>query len=262
MKKFPVNPEGLKQNIKKFPANPEGLKQNIKGFPANPEGLKQNIKEFPVTFEELKQITKEFPTPFYLYDEKAIRENIRRLYKAFSWNTSFREYFVVKTTPNPFILKLFKEEGCGVDCASFTELILADSCGFSGDDIMFTSNVTTKEEFIKAKNLDAIINLDDYFHIEYLKDCAGIPELVCLRLNPDCTITYLDNIILDYKDYKFGFTEDTFKEGIKLLKKNGARRFGLHCQFGSHRREAEYFGENARLVFKKAVEICSTAGIT
>lgn len=234
----------------------------MKNIPVNSEELTHSTKKFPINFKELEQIISKYPTPFYIYDEKGIRENIRRLYKAFSWNTGFREYFAVKSTPNPFILNAFKEEHCGVDCASLTELILADSCGFSGDDIMFTSNVTTKEEFMKAKSLDAIINLDDYSHIDYLQNCAGIPELVCLRLNPDCTITYQDNIILDYKDYKFGFTEDAFIEGIKLLKKKGARRFGLHCQFGSHRREAEYFGDNARLVFKKAVEISTLAGIT
>ncbi len=219
------------------------------------------MKNFPLSFNDLKQVTAEYPTPFYLYDEKAIRENIRRLYKAFSWNKGFREYFAVKSTPNPHILQLFKEEHCGVDCASETELILADSCSFHGEEIMFSSNVTSEREFMKAISLNAIINLDDISHIDYLQKCTGIPELICFRLNPGGTISYRDKIILNYDDYKFGFTKEQLIEGINYLKRTGVSRYGLHSQFGCHRTEADYFGENARLLFQNAVDIYKETGL-
>lgn len=219
------------------------------------------MKNFPLSFQDLKQVTAEHPTPFYLYDEKAIRENIRRLHKAFSWNPGFREYFAVKSTPNPEILQIFKEEHCGAECASETELILADSCSFYGEEIMFTSNVTSAEEFIKAKKLNAMINLDDFSHIDYLKDCAGIPELVCFRLNPGGTVKYQGKAVLNYDDYKFGFTEEQLVEGIHYLKSMGIKRFGLHSQFGCHRTETDYFGENARRLFEQVVDIHNKTGV-
>jgi diaminopimelate decarboxylase len=218
-------------------------------------------KHFPFTLDQLKHITSDFPTPFYLYDEKAIRANIRRLYQEFSWNPGFREYFAVKSTPNPYILNIFKEEGCGVDCASETELILANACSFTKEDIMFTSNVTTAQEFIRAKSLDAIINLDDISHIEFLKQCAGIPELICFRLNPGGTIQYQDQLMIDFHQSKFGFTKDQFVNGIKTLQTSGVHGFGIHFQFGSHRRETEYFGENARQFFHTVVDLCQRTGI-
>lgn len=219
------------------------------------------MKKFPLSFQELKQVTAEHPTPFYLYDEKAIRENIHRLHKAFSWNPGFREYFAVKSTPNPEILQILKEENCGAECASETELILADSCSFYGEEIMFTSNGTSSEEFIKARKLNAMINLDDFSHIDYLKDCAGIPELVCLRFNPGGTVKYQGKAILNYDDYKFGFTKEQLIEGIHYLKSMGIKRFGLHSQFGCHRTEADYFGENARRLFEQAVDIHNKTGV-
>lgn len=219
------------------------------------------MKKFPLGSNELKQVIADNPTPFYLYDEKAIRENIRRLYKAFSWNAGFREYFAVKSTPNPYIMQIFKEERCGVDCASETELILADSCTFHGDEIMFTSNATSAEEFRKAEKLNAIINLDDFSHIDYLKNCAGIPELVCFRLNPGGTIKYMDQPVLNYEDYKFGFTKEQIIEGIRYLQKLGTKRFGIHSQFGCHRTEADYFGENAHRLFEQAADIHRETGV-
>jgi len=134
------------------------------------------MKVLPLTPEQLAGITREYPTPFYLYDEKAIREVIRRLKKAFSWNPGYREYFAVKATPNPYILDIFRDEGCGVDCASETELLLSGACGFQGMDIMFTSNATTVGEYQMARSLDAIINLDDTGHAGLLESNAGIPE--------------------------------------------------------------------------------------
>lgn len=231
------------------------------------------MKEFPLTLQGLKQLTDVYPTPFYLYDEKSIRSNIRSLKEAFSWNKGFKEYFAVKSTPNPHILEIFREEGCGVDCASETELMLADSCSFAGKDIMFTSNVTSVAEFKRAMKLDAIINLDDISHIETLKESAGytadsqssqsgkLPELVCFRLNPGGVITYENKSILDYDDYKFGLSAEQLIEGIRILKKCGVKRFGLHSQFGCHRREADYFGENARVLFEKAAIIAKETGI-
>jgi diaminopimelate decarboxylase len=219
------------------------------------------MKSFPLNFKDLKELISKHPTPFYLYDEKAIRDNIQRLYHAFSWNPGFREYFAVKSTPNPYIMKIFKEEHCGVDCASETELILADSCSFQGEEIMFTSNVTSAEEFKKARSLNAIINLDDFSHISYLDKHADTPQLICFRLNPGGTIEYENKTILDFKDYKFGFTKEQFIEGINHLKKDGIKRFGLHCQFGCHRTEADYFGENARLLFEEVVDIYKNTGI-
>ena len=137
-----------------------------------------------VTHEQLLKITETYSTPFHLYDEKGIRENARRLYKAFAWNKGYKEYFAVKATPNPSIIKILQEEGCGVDCSSLTELMLAERCGCRGDDIMFSSNATPAAEFIKARELDAQINLDDFTHIDFLEKTCGIPEKICCRYNP------------------------------------------------------------------------------
>lgn len=219
------------------------------------------MKRFPVPHEQLKRIVSEFPTPFYLYDEKAIRGNAVRLRRSFSWNRGFREFFAVKSTPNPHILRIFREEGCGVDCASLTELLLADRCGFRGEEIMFTSNATPAEEYRKAKDLEAIINLDDTGHIGFLEENAGVPELVCCRYNPGTEIRFNGKVVLDFKDGKFGSTMEQLKAGFPELKRLGAKRFGLHAQFGSHRREAGYFGENARWLFEAAVELYRALGI-
>lgn len=219
------------------------------------------MKKFPLTYDELKKIVSMYPTPFYIYDERAIRENAKRLIKAFSWNPGFREYFAVKATPNPFILQILKEEGCGVDCSSETELMLAQFCGFSENDIMFTSNVTPANEFEQAKKLGAIINLDDIKHIGFLKKCAGIPELICCRINPGGTIKYEDRIIMNYDESKFGFTKNQLIRGFEYLKKLGVKHFGIHFQFGSHRTEANFFGDNARPLFELAIEIYEKTGI-
>ena len=219
------------------------------------------MSNVPLDLSMLKKVTSQYKTPFYLYDEKAIRENVRRLKKAFAWNEGFREYFAVKATPNPHILTLFKKEGCGVDCASETELLLAASCSFSGEEIMFSSNVTTAEEFIRADKLNAIINLDDISHIEYLQKSCRIPELICLRFNPGGTIRYQNTDIIDFDHSKFGFTKRQLMKGLHILNQKEGRRFGLHCQFGCHRREADYFGENARMLFQEIVDLFQQTGI-
>jgi len=219
------------------------------------------MKNFPLTCNELKEIVAEYPTPFYIYDEKAIRENVRRLYKAFSWNSGFREYFAVKSTPNPHILQIFKEEYCGVDCASETELMLARSVSFSNEEIMFSSNVTQATEFKLAKKIGAIINLDDSSHIDYLKECAGIPELICCRFNPGGDLKYKGQVIMNYDESKFGFTKDQLIESFRYLKKLGVTRFGMHSQFGSHKTDSSFFGDNARILFQTAVDIYKETGI-
>jgi diaminopimelate decarboxylase len=219
------------------------------------------MKSVPFSYDKLKDIVSEFPTPFYIYNEKAIRENIRNLKKAFSWNNSYHEYFSVKTTSNPSILKIFKEEGCGLDCASLTELMLADLCGFSNEDIMFTSNVTTSEEYILAKNLGAIINLDDTAHIDFLNNCAGIPETMCCRLNLGEDIKYQDKVLINLKDSKFGSTKEQIYDGFKYLQKLGVKHFGIHAQFGCHKRDAEFFGNNSRKIFEYVVDLYKNTGI-
>ena len=150
------------------------------------------MKKTFVSYEKLKEIVKEYPTPFHLYDEKGIRENVRHLQEAFSWNKGYKEYFAVKATPTPAILQILKEEGCGVDCSSYTELMMSDKVGFQNDDIMFTSNVTPREDFVLARSLNATITLDDITHIDFLEEAAGIPETISCRFNPggDFAVSY------------------------------------------------------------------------
>ena len=208
-----------------------------------------------VTKELIEEITKTYPTPFHIYDEKGIRENIRRLKKAFSWNKGYKEYFAVKATPNPYILKIFKEEGCGVDCSSLTELILSDIVGFKNDDIMFSSNVTPKEDFILARKLNAYINFDDLTHIDYFKDIAPFSETMCLRYNPGGDFT-LNNEIMDTpKDAKYGMTRPQIKEAILKLKNYGVKNFGIHAFLASNTKDNGYYPKLASILFNLAVEI-------
>ncbi|SHJ13584.1 diaminopimelate decarboxylase [Clostridium cavendishii DSM 21758] len=219
------------------------------------------MNKIPFSYDELKNIISKFPTPFYIYDEKAIRKNVRNLKKAFSWNKGYHEYFSVKTNPNPSLLKIFKEEGCGVDCASLAELMLADLCKFSNEDIMFTSNVTTSEEYKLAKNLGAVINLDDTSHIDFLNNCAGIPETICCRVNLGESIKYQDKVILNLKDSKFGSTKEQIYEGFKSLQKLGVKHFGIHYQFGCHKKDPKYFEINTHKFFEYVVELYKNTGI-
>ena len=208
-----------------------------------------------VTKELIEEITKTYPTPFHIYDEKGLRENIRRLKKAFSWNKGYKEYFAVKATPNPYILKIFKEEGCGVDCSSLTELILSDIVGFKNDDIMFSSNVTPKEDFILARKLNAYINFDDLTHIDYFKDIAPFSETMCLRYNPGGDFT-LNNEIMDTpKDAKYGMTRPQIKEAILKLKNYGVKNFGIHAFLASNTKDNGYYPKLASILFNLAVEI-------
>ncbi len=214
-----------------------------------------------VTLEQLTEITKKYPTPFHIYDEKGIRENARKLKAAFAWNKGFKEYFAVKATPNPFIINILKEEGCGVDCSSMTELMMSEALGFSGADIMFSSNATPADEFIKGRELNAIINLDDYTHIDFLEKTAGIPELICCRYNPGGIFKTANGIMDNPGDAKYGFTKDQMIDGFKRLKEKGAKAFGIHSFLASNTISNEYYPTLAGILFELAVEIRDKTGV-
>ena len=208
-----------------------------------------------VTKEQIEEIVKTYKTPFHIYDEKGIRENARKLKQAFSWNKGYKEYFAVKATPNPYILKILKEEGCGVDCSSLTELMLSDVVGFSGSDIMFSSNVTPEEDFKLARKLGAYINFDDITHIDYFKNIAPFADTMCCRYNPGGDFT-LNNEIMDTpKDAKYGMTKEQIKEAFIKLKEYGVKHFGIHAFLASNTTNNEYYPKLARILFKLAVEI-------
>ncbi|CUH93597.1 diaminopimelate decarboxylase family protein [Herbinix luporum] len=214
-----------------------------------------------VTLEQLKEIIKEYPTPFHIYDEKGIRENARKLKEAFSWNKGFKEYFAVKATPNPYIINILKEEGCGVDCSSFTELMLAEAMDYSGEDIMFSSNVTPAEEFVKARELNAIINLDDFTHIEFLEKVAGLPEIISCRYNPGGVFRTANGIMDNPGDAKYGFTKEQMIEGFRILKEKGVKYFGIHAFLASNTISNEYYPTLAGILFKLAVELKEKTGV-
>lgn len=213
-----------------------------------------------VTLEQLKEIVKEYPTPFHIYDEKGIRENARVLKKAFAWNKGFKEYFAIKATPNPFIINILKEEGCGVDCSSLTELLLADVLGYSGNDIMFSSNATPAEEYVKAWDMNGIINLDDYTHIDFLEKTVGIPETICCRYNPGGLFKTANCIMDNPGDAKYGFTKEQIIAGFKKLREKGVRTFGLHSFLASNTVSNEYYPTLAGVLFELAVELRNLTG--
>jgi len=218
------------------------------------------MKKTFVSNEKLKEIVKEYPTPFHLYDEKGIRENVRHLQEAFSWNKGYKEYFAVKATPTPAILQILKEEGCGVDCSSYTELMMSDKVGFQNDNIMFTSNVTPKEDFALARSLNATITLDDFTHIDFLEETAGIPETISCRFNPGGDFV-IDNAIMDTpQDAKYGFTREQMTEGFKILMSKGVKHFGIHAFLASNTIANEYYPALARILFKTAVELQKETG--
>lgn len=220
------------------------------------------MKKIPfVTKEQIEKLTETYPTPFHIYDEKGIRENARRLKAAFGWNEGYREYFAVKATPNPFILKLLQEEGCGVDCSSMTELIMSEKCGFKGEDIMFSSNVTPAEEYVKAKELGAYINLDDITHVDFLEECAGIPETICCRYNPGGVFQLGTDIMDNPGDAKYGMTKDQMAEAFTRLKAKGAKRFGIHSFLASNTVSNEYYPTLAGILFELAVEMKERTGV-
>lgn len=214
-----------------------------------------------VTLSQIQEIVKTYPTPFHLYDEKGIRENARRVKDAFSWNKGFREYFAVKATPNPFILKILKEEGCGVDCSSLTELMMSESCGFRNSDIMFSSNVTPAAEYQKAKELGAFINLDDITHIPFLEKHAGIPEVICCRYNPGGVFKMGTDIMDNPGDAKYGMTKDQLIEAFTRLKTLGVKEFGIHSFLASNTVTNEYYPTLAGILFELAAEVAEKTGV-
>ena len=219
-----------------------------------------------VTKAQLQEIVKTYPTPFHIYDEKGIRENARKVMKAFSWNKGFQEYFAVKATPNPTILKILREEGCGTDCSSLTELMMSDRCGFTGSEIMFSSNETPACEFELAAKLGATINLDDFTHIDFLKYTIGyIPETISCRYNPGGTFQLSSSkegfqVMDNPGDAKYGFTTEQLYEGFKKLKAMGAKHFGIHAFLASNTISNDYYPALAGILFKLAVDLQEKTG--
>ena len=213
-----------------------------------------------VSKEVLEIITEQFPTPFHLYDEKGIREKARALNAAFAWNKGFKEYFAVKATPTPAILKILQEEGCGVDCATDVEVLMSEKLGFK--DIMFTSNDTQAQEFVYARKVRATINLDAYEHIEFLKNVAGIPETVCLRYNPGGVFSLGTDIMDHPEESKFGMTKEQLMKGYKELKELGVKQFGIHAFLASNTVTNDYYPILARQLFELALEIRKETGVT
>ena len=214
-----------------------------------------------VTKEQLDEIIKEFPTPFHLYDEKGIRENVKALREAFSWNKGFKEYFAVKATPNPFLIQILREYGCGCDCSSYTELMLSEAIGAVGEEIMFSSNATPAKEFAYANQLGAIINLDDFTHIDFLEKTIGqIPETISCRYNPGGLFKISNDIMDNPGDAKYGMTTEQLFEAFKVLKAKGAKEFGIHAFLASNTVTNEYYPMLAKVLFEVAVRLQNETG--
>ncbi|MBL7967603.1 MAG: diaminopimelate decarboxylase [Prolixibacteraceae bacterium] len=217
-------------------------------------------KQLPFSKQQIEKIIEQYPTPFHIYDEKGIREYARKFIKAFSWNPGFKEFYAIKSAPNPYLMKIMRQEGFGIDCSSIAELVLAEKLGMKGDEIMFTSNDTPAYEYKKAVDLGAIINLDDISHIEYLEKHVGLPNLVCFRYNPGA-LKEGNTIIGHPEEAKYGFTREQLFEGYQMLKEKGVTRFGLHTMVASNELDAAYFVETAQILFDLIVEIKEKVGI-
>ena len=218
------------------------------------------MKKSFLSKEQIAEVVKTYPTPFHIYDEKGIRENARNMAKAFSWNKGFKEYFAVKATPNPYIMQVLKEEGCGFDCSSLTELMMSEAVGSTGTEIMFSSNATPPEEFVKARELDAIINLDDFTHIAFLEKVAGLPKRICCRYNPGGVYEVSNGIMDNPGDAKYGMTKEQLIEGYKILMSKGVEEFGIHSFLCSNTVTNDYYPMLARTLFELAVEVKEKTG--
>lgn len=217
-------------------------------------------KKLPFTRKQLEAILEKYPTPFHLYDEKAIRQNARAFKKAFAWNKGFKEYFAVKACPNPYIMKILQAEGFGADCSSLSELVLSQKTGIVGEEVMFSSNDTPAEEFIKARKLKALINLDDISHIDYLEKHTGLPETICFRYNPGPLKK--GNVIIGHpEEAKYGFTREQLFEGYRICRDKGVKRFGIHIMVASNELDPYYFVETAEILFNLIVEISHALNI-
>ena len=219
------------------------------------------MKKIPfLTLEKAKEIREQIPTPFHVYDEAGIRANARLLKAAFSWNPGFREYFAVKATPNPFLLKILHEEGCGCDCATYTELLLSEAVGITGHDVVFSSNVTPELDMRKARDMGVYINLDDATYVDFLASMGPVPETVCLRYNPGGSFS-LGNTIMDMpRDAKYGMTEDQMAGAITRLMKLGTKHFGVHAFLASNTTTNEYYPALAGQLFRLAVRLRNATG--
>ncbi len=220
-----------------------------------------------LTLDKAKEIINEIPTPFHIYDEKGIRENARALNKAFSWNKGYKEYFAVKATPNPYLMKILEEEGCGMDCSSYTELMLCEACGIKGSDIMFSSNVTPEEDMLKAYEMGAYINLDDYTHVDFIKRILPeIPDTICCRYNPGGVFELggsEDKVqVMDTPgDSKYGMTEKQMEKAFLELKEAGVKNFGIHAFLASNTVSNEYYPALAGILFELAVRLKKKTGV-
>lgn len=218
-------------------------------------------KETFLTLEQARDIAAQYPTPFHIYDERGIRENAARVREAFAWNKGFREYFAVKATPNPFLLNILKEYGCGVDCSSETELMMSDACGFSGEEIMFSSNDTPPGEFAFAARLGGIINLDDITHIASVEaELGGLPETMSCRYNPGGMFELSNGIMDNPGDSKYGMTPAQITEAFRTMKAKGVKRFGLHAFLASNTTTNEYYPKLAGVLFREAVRLKEETG--
>ena len=218
--------------------------------------------EYPLTKAQTEKIIQKYPTPFHIYDEKRLRETARNLYKAYEWADDFKNYFAVKTCPNPHILKIFQEEGMGADCSSLPELIMAEKVGITGKNIMFSSNDTAYHEFKKAFDLGGFINLDDITHIPILEKYAGIPDIICFRYNPGPLRKHKGNVIIGKpEEAKFGMTKDQLFEAYKIMKQKGVKRFGLHTMIVSNELSADVLIETADMLFDLVVAISKKLAI-
>lgn len=221
------------------------------------------MKTVPFDRRFIERLTETYPTPFHIYDESGIREHARRFYAAFTWVPSpagFRNFYAVKALPNPHILGILREEGMGFDCSSYTELVLVEKLGVRGEEIMFTSNDTPAYEYKKARDLGAIINLDDLSHVDYLAREVGMPDLICMRYNPG-PLKQGNVIIGNPEEAKYGFTRDQLFEGYRKARDHGARRFGLHTMVASNELNPDYFVETAQILFDLVVELHERLGI-
>lgn len=219
--------------------------------------------DFPLSHSQLVELAKKFPTPFYIYDEKAIRENVKYFYKAFSIFPSFTEYFAVKALPNPYILKVLESEGCGGDCSSLPELMLCEKSGITGRRIMFTSNDTPAQEFVYAQKLGAIINLDDITHIDFLKNALGgkLPDTICFRYNPGPLKEGGNSIIGKPEEAKYGLTKEQMIHAYKICKAEGVKHFGIHTMVASNELNPDFFVDTARIVFELILEVQKECGV-